>query len=146
MKVRLLHESEGLKRYVLVISTGDSINDAILHFAQEHAIKSAQLSGIGGLSMVTLGYFDWSTKQYNPIPIHEQVELVALNGNITRYEGKPRLHAHVVIGKSDGSAWAGHLLDGIIRPTAEIFVTETSVTLRRVMDQESTLPLIDPAS
>jgi predicted DNA-binding protein with PD1-like motif len=145
MKARLLHESEGLKRYVLVFSTGDSINDAILHFAQEHGIKSAQLSGIGGFSKVILGYFDWSTKQYNPIPVHEQVELVALNGNVTRYEGKPRLHAHAVIGKSDGSAWAGHLLEGIIRPTAEIFLIETSTTLRRAMDRESGLPLIDPA-
>lgn len=145
MKARLLPDVEGSRRFVLVFSTGDSFNDVILRFAEEHAIKSAQLSGIGGFRQVTLAYFDWNTKHYNPIPIHEQVELVALNGNLTQYEDKPRLHAHVVIGKSDGSSWAGHLLDAVVRPTAEIFLYETPVTLRRLMDQESRLPLIDPA-
>jgi len=145
MKARLLHDAEGSRRFILVFSTGDSFNDLILRFAEEHSIKSGQLSGIGGFRQITLAYFDWNTKQYNPIPIHEQVELVALNGNLTQYEDNPRLHAHVVIGKSDGSAWAGHLLDAVVRPTAEIFLQETPVTLRRLMDQESRLPLIDPA-
>jgi predicted DNA-binding protein with PD1-like motif len=146
MKIKLLHEIEGLKRFALVFATDETVNEQLLAFAQEHEIKAAQLTAIGGFREVTLGYFSWSTKQYKEIPIQEQVELVALNGNLSLDDGKHRLHAHVVIGKSDGTAWAGHLLHAIVRPTLEVMLVEAPVYLRRVMDPESGLPLLDLAA
>jgi predicted DNA-binding protein with PD1-like motif len=146
MKAKLLHEVEGLKTVALVFETGEQVNEQILEFAREHEIHAAQLSGIGGFREVTLGYFDWEAKDYKPLPIKEQVELVSLNGNITMDDGNPKLHAHVVIGKADGSAWAGHLLSATVRPTLELILVESPSYLRRVMDRESRLPLIDLAA
>ena len=146
MKAKLLHEVEGLKTVALVFETGEQVNEQILEFAREHEIHAAQLSGIGGFRGVTLGYFDWETKDYKPIRIREQVELVSLNGNISLDDGNPKLHAHVVIGKVDGSAWAGHLLSAIVRPTLELILVESPSYLRRVMDRESRLPLLDLAA
>ncbi len=106
-------------------------------------LRAAYLSGVGGLREVTLAYFDWNTKEYNPIPIPEQVELVSFIGNLSMAEGKPKLHAHVVIGRADGSAMGGHLLDAIVRPTLELVLVQSPVTLVRVKDEESRLPLLD---
>jgi hypothetical protein len=50
-----------------------------------------------------LGYFDWQKKDYRRIPIDEQVEVLALLGVIALDDGAPKLHAHVVVSKVDGT-------------------------------------------
>ena len=68
---------------------------------------------------------------------------MSLFGNIAQDEnGQAKLHAHVVIGKSDGTAYGGHLLKAQVWPTLELFLTETSETLQRKIDEETNLPLI----
>ena len=60
-------------------------------------------------------------------------------------EGKPALHIHIVVGTRDGSAKAGHLGEGHVRPTLEVVVTESPANLRKVRDTETGLALIRPA-
>jgi predicted DNA-binding protein with PD1-like motif len=48
----------------------------------------------------------------------------------------------VVVGRSDGSTLAGHLLEARVRPTLELMITETPTQLRRRHDPESGLALI----
>jgi predicted DNA-binding protein with PD1-like motif len=73
------------------------------------------------------------------------VEVLSLLGDVTLDEGKPKLHAHVVIGKADASAHGGHLVEGFVRPTLEVVMTETPSYLRRRFDSDFGLPLIDPS-
>jgi len=54
-----------------------------------------------------------------------------------------QLHLHVVLGKRDGTAHGGHLLEAEVRPTLEVMVTETPPELRRRHDPESGLALIE---
>ncbi|MFQ8434101.1 PCC domain-containing protein [Amaricoccus sp. W119] len=56
--------------------------------------------------------------------------------------GAPAPHVHVVLGRRDGSALAGHLKSGEVRPTLEIIVTETPSHLRRTYDATTGLTLI----
>ena len=56
------------------------------------------------------------------------------------------LHAHVVVGKADGTAHGGHFLKGRVWPTLEMIIFETRAHLRRVHDEETDLPLIDLSS
>jgi predicted DNA-binding protein with PD1-like motif len=68
-----------------------------------------------------VGLFEPAERQCRKIAIDEQVELLSLVGNIARDDqGQPRLHAQVVVGKSDGTAHGGHLLRASVRPTMEI--------------------------
>jgi Plants and Prokaryotes Conserved (PCC) domain len=53
------------------------------------------------------------------------------------------LHAHVVVGKADGTVYGGHFLRGRVWPTLEMIVSEMSVHLRRNYDEETGLVLID---
>jgi predicted DNA-binding protein with PD1-like motif len=81
-------------------------------------------------------------KKYKKIPVHEQVEVVSLVGDIALDKNEPKIHAHVVVGRSDGSAAAGHLIEGHVRPTLEVILTEAPAHLHQQFDQESGLPLI----
>jgi predicted DNA-binding protein with PD1-like motif len=146
MKSTLLHDENGLKTFALVFDKDDEVKESLLRFATENGLRGAQIAGIGAFSEVTLGFFDRQKKSYQEIPVKEQVEVLSFAGNIAGKNGKPMLHAHVVVGKRDGTAHGGHLLNGRVWPTLELIVTETPAHLRRLKDDETGLPLIDLSS
>lgn len=67
---------------------------------------------------------------------------ISNTGDVTLDEGKPNIHAHVVLGKQDGSTCGGHLIEARVRPTLEVMLTESPDHLIRRFDQESGLALI----
>jgi uncharacterized protein len=144
MKAALLHENEGLRTFAVVLATGDEAMAALLQFATEQQLKGTQFTAIGAFSRVVVAYFEWTTKTYRNIPIDEQVEVLSLAGDVSLEEGKPKIHCHVVVGKADASAHGGHLIEGRVRPTLEIVLTEMPRHLQRRHDPDSGLSLIDP--
>src|SRR5690349_22232857 len=118
MQQQLLHESEGQRTYAVVLATGEEVMDCLQKFAVKERIFAAQLTGIGAFSDVVLMYFDWEKKEYQRIPVREQVEVASLLGDVAEApSGKPALHIHLVVGRHDGSAMAGHLGEAHVRPT-----------------------------
>jgi predicted DNA-binding protein with PD1-like motif len=101
-------------------------------------------SAIGAFERVKLGFFDPQKKEYKTIPIDEQVELMSLVGNIARDQhGQPRVRAHVVVGKSDGTAHGGHLTDAHVRPTLKVVLVESARHLCRTLHPELGAALLD---
>lgn len=144
MKNKLLNESDGLRTFAVVFATGDEPVQGLIRFAGEHGIRSAQLTAIGAFERVTVGYFDWQDKDYRRIQFDEQMEVLTLSGNLATKDDAPALHAHVALGRADGTAHGGHLLEATVRPTLEVIVTETPAHLGRRFDRETGLHLIDP--
>jgi uncharacterized protein len=143
MDCKLLHEHDGRRIFAVILKTGDEVLPSILQFAKKERIRAAQITAIGALSDVELKYFDWEKKVYRSIPVHEQVEVASLIGDIALDpKGTPTVHIHLVIGRSDGSAMAGHLGAAHVRPTLEIVVEESPSYLQKVHDPASGLALI----
>jgi predicted DNA-binding protein with PD1-like motif len=112
-------------------------------FAREKQLAGSHFTAIGAFREATLGYFDWEKKDYRRIPVREQVEVLSLVGDVGRDEqGEPKLHAHVVVGKSDGTAHGGHLIEAVVRPTLEVILVESPRHLQRRHDPETGLALI----
>lgn len=131
------------RTFALIFDKGDEPVSLIAAFAREQKISAARLSAIGAFSDVVLGYFDWEKKKYERIPVHEQVEVLSLLGDIALGEkGEPKLHAHIVVGKRDGTAHGGHLLEGRVRPTLEVLLIQSPAALQKVHDPETGLALI----
>ena len=143
MKARLLN-SETEKTYVLIFDTGDEVMQELEAFAKRNALGGSHFTAIGAFENVTLGYFEWDRKKYKAIPIHEQVEVISLIGDIALAEnGEPKIHAQVVLGKSDGTAWGGHLLEAHVRPTLEVTLIESPKHLQRKHDPAAGIALIN---
>ena len=141
MKSKLLFITP--RTFTLIFDKGDEVTATLLQFAKANQLKASYFTAIGALSKVTLGFYERERKDYKRIEIEEQVEVMSLFGNLAQDEnGQHKLHAHVVIGKRDGSAHGGHLLKAHVWPTLELFLTETSETLQRKVDEETNLPLI----
>ena len=141
MKTKLL-QNEKQSTFVIVFETGDEIMSGLLEFAKQNQIKSGFFTGLGAFERVTVAFYDLEKKEYQHIPINEQVEVMSLVGNIALYEGEPKLHAHVVLGKRDGTAHGGHLISAQVRPTLEIWLIESPQIIERKMNGEVGLPLI----
>jgi predicted DNA-binding protein with PD1-like motif len=141
MRARTI-EGQPQKLHVLILDKGEAVTRCLLAFAREAEIRSGHFTAIGAFSDIVLGFFDRGRKTYDEIPISEQVEVLALTGNFTEQDGEPRLHAHVVVGKRDGSAHGGHLLRATVFPTLEVVVTEVAAELRREIDPETGVALI----
>ena len=138
MKAKLINEV-GEKTYAIVFDKGDEVVEGLLSFAREKKVQASHFTAIGALSDITLGYFNWTKKTFDKVSIQEQVEVLSLMGNIVFDNGDPRLHAHVVIGKSDGTAHGGHLMEGHVRPILEVILVELPSHLHRKMDKETGL-------
>jgi uncharacterized protein len=110
------------KTYALVLAVDDETVSEITAFAKRENVTAARLTGIGGFSQATLGYFNRDKKQYEPLAINEQVELLSVVGDIALREGQPLLHAHALVGHRDGTVTGGHLIMGRVWPTLELFV------------------------
>jgi predicted DNA-binding protein with PD1-like motif len=144
MRVKQIESRDGRRTFAIVFGTGDEVASGLFAFANEHGVGGAYFTGIGALREVTLGYWDWEAKDYRRIPVREQVEVLSLAGNVALTpDGSPKVHAHVVVGKADGTAHGGHLLEGHVRPTLEVMLVESPRHLRRTHDPETGLALID---
>lgn len=142
MQAKLIN-SGSEQTYALIFSTGDEVLKQLTQFAAERELLGAHFTAIGAFQRVTLGYFELDKQEYKKIPVDEQVEVLSLIGNIVEYQGQPKIHAHVVVGRSDGSTRGGHLVDAVVRPTLEVILTESPQHLRRTMNKEAGIPLIN---
>ena len=131
MRSKLINSGE-LKTYAVVFDEHDEVIKLLEGFAKEKNLKAAQFTGIGAFSEVTLGFFDFDTKDYLKIEIREQAELLSLVGDITLYKDKHQVHPHVVVGKRDGTAYGGHLLKATVHPTLELVINESPGYLQRL--------------
>jgi predicted DNA-binding protein with PD1-like motif len=130
--------------WIAVMAMGDEAKQSLLSFAKTENIEAASFVALGAFEKATIGYFDWQTKKYQPIQVNEQVEVITLVGDIVPDEkGNASLHAHTVLGRGDGSTRGGHLIEGVVRPTLEITITETPAHLTRRKHPELGVALIE---
>jgi predicted DNA-binding protein with PD1-like motif len=141
MRSKILNDA-GERSFALVFDTGDEPMSLLERFARENRVTAARFTAIGAFREVVVGYFDWEKKEYLRIPIREQVEVLSLVGDVAIGDKGPKIHAHVVLGKRDGSAHGGHLLEATVRPTLEVVLTESPAVLVRAHDAASGLALI----
>lgn len=142
MKTKLLVDLQAEKTWAIVFDSGEEAMAGLVAFSSEHSIKSAHFTAIGAFSRTTLGYFNWETKEYDRIPIEDQVEVVSLIGDVALEDGKPKVHAHATLGRPGGITAGGHFLEGYVRPTLEVILSQSPKHLERQFDPQSGIALI----
>jgi len=139
-------EASGARTWALIFDKGDEPVSGLTAFAKSQGLGGAHFTAIGAFSEVTLGYFDRKARDYKKIPLREQVEVLSLIGDVALDRGEPKVHAHVVVGRADGEARGGHLLEAHVWPTLEVVLVESPRHLRKRHDPETGLALIDPTA
>ena len=142
MQHKLVSSEANKRTFILVLAPGEEAFSTITAFAERERISGASLTALGAFERAKVGWFDLESRQYHPIYVNEQAEVlsIAIGDN-----GSPTLHTHTVLGLKDGTTRGGHLMEGIVRPTLEVIVTETEQHLRRRQRPEYGIALIDLA-
>jgi len=131
-----------MKTHLLVLRTGDDALKAIAEFATQKSIEGGSFSAIGAFETATIAYWNRETKEYEPIEVAEQVEVLTMTGNVAMGGKERRLHAHVILGRRDGSTVGGHLMKATVRPTLEVFMVDLGMRLTRSRDEATGLWLL----
>jgi predicted DNA-binding protein with PD1-like motif len=138
-------DAAGSRTYILVLETGEEIAASLHRFAIENRLGASSFKAIGALSGAKVGWFDWQTKKYETAAqFEEQLEVLSLVGDVALKDGAPAVHAHLIVGRRDGTAHGGHLMEAHVRPTLEVVLTESPQPLRKVVDPESGIAVIQP--
>lgn len=131
-------------RFLIRLEAEEEAISSLRSWAMEQNVGFAVLWAIGAMRRATLGYFDTTAAVYRHIPVEEQVEVVSMTGNIARGEDDaPIVHAHVVLGRADGSTVGGHLIEGRVFPMLEVVVRVFPEPVYRRADPATGLTLWD---
>ncbi len=141
MKSKLINDAAE-RTLVLVLDPGEEVMAVLDRFAREHALGASRVTAIGAFERAELGFFEVDRQDYHRIPVDAQTEVLSLAGDIALEGSDPKVHLHAVLGRRDGSTVGGHLLQGVVRPTLELMLTESPTHLRRVCDPRFGLALI----
>jgi hypothetical protein len=144
MKSKTVADDAGTKTRVVVLESGEEAFSTLTKYANDAKIAAASLTAIGAFEHATVGWFDFDKKSYKKIEIAEQCEVLSAIGDVAEGDdGKASLHVHVVLGLSDGTTRGGHLLQGKVRPTLEVVLTDAPAKLRRKKRSVLGIALID---
>jgi predicted DNA-binding protein with PD1-like motif len=123
MKVTEMHSSG--RSFQILFSKGDEVASGLLDFAEKNHVKYAHFTAVGAFDHMVLGWYDLSKRAHKKNPIDEEVEVSSFVGNITPdAKGNPVVHAHCVVGLSDGRAMAGHFIEGHVSLVMQVYLDE----------------------
>jgi len=131
------------ERFIVRIATGERVVATLVDFLRREGIGFANLSAAGALSAAKIGFWDPTQRDYVYRQFHEQLEIVSFVGNASLRDGKPYLHLHAGLGRSDLSVVGGHLEEAVVHPTIEVWLQTEDLDVRRTKDPETGLDLLD---
>lgn len=117
------------------LDKGDEIAKSLLAVAEKEGVTLASVSGIGATDDFEVGVFDLARSDYEHFRFYGNHEIVALVGNITTKDGAPYVHLHITCAGEGGKIVGGHLFEGRISLTAEIFLDKGAGRADRLRDE-----------
>jgi predicted DNA-binding protein with PD1-like motif len=130
------------RRFVGRLPHGKDLIATIEEFCEAHSIQMATFAAIGAVSSVTIGAYDQKQQVYVTATQTEPLEILTCTGNVSLKDGNPFVHAHIVLGDTQGTLTGGHLFSETIIFAGEIDLQELSgKPLKRAYDDTTGLML-----
>ena len=113
--------------FQLTFAKGDDVRGGLADFAVKNHLTNAHFTAIGALDSAVIGWSDRPKKAFKVIRLNEEMEIASLDGSITRdKDGNPVVHAHIAVALlSNGAVHAGHLLQGRVSLTLQMYLTDS---------------------
>ena len=128
--------------YFIHIEKNEKVMDTLTRFCESEGIDNAKISGIGAVKNTEIGAYDTIKKEYIRKEFSDVLELVSYEGNITLKEGKPFVHAHVVLSDHDMKPYGGHLFETTVAAVGEFFLKRFDGNAFRELNEDVGLPCI----
>lgn len=130
------------KTIVARCERGEDLYGFLGNLLNNNDIRNGCFQVLGALNRAKLGVFENGT--YAWLTHHGPLEIASCLGNVAVKEGKPFVHCHAVLSDHRGTVLGGHVGEGcIVDPTAEIHMTVYAGEIRRRLDEETGLWVLD---
>jgi len=128
------------KTHLFRVKPNEELLKSIKTFCEKNKIRSGVITQlIGSFSSVKLNFLkslpgNYITKEFRNS--HGPLEIVAGQGTVATMAdtGELVLHIHILV-SDENKAIGGHLTEGIIFSTAEVFIQELDYPVKREMDE-----------
>ncbi|MBC8198598.1 MAG: DNA-binding protein [Desulfobacteraceae bacterium] len=115
---------------------------SVEEFCEDASIQMATFSVIGAVSSATIGAYDQKQQVYVTVKEEAPLEIVSCMGNVSLKDGKPFIHAHILLADEQGKTIGGHLFSETIIFAGEINLQElTGKPMKRTYDNDTGLML-----
>lgn len=128
--------------FVCRLNYESDLLDSIRRFADEKGVKVAVFFVLGAVKKARFSFYDQEEKRYLEHEIDEPMEVLSCIGNISKMKEETIVHGHIVLSNRKGRSYGGHLRNGTIVFSAELFIMELEGTvLEREYDEVTGLNL-----
>ena len=142
MKELSCFEFQQGRLFVGRLPQGIDLINSIEEFCKKALIQMAAFSVIGAVSSATIGAYDQKQQVYVTFKEEAPLEIVSCTGNVSLKEGKPFIHAHILLADEQGKTTGGHLFSETIIYAGEINLQElTGKPMERTYDNDTGLML-----
>jgi len=108
--------------YILKLEQHEEFFREVKKFCIENKIEQAELSAIGAINSVTLGFFNTQTKDYQEQSFHKGFELTSAQGTIQTVNNELVIHVHATVSDKDFRSYGGHLFRAIVSKVVEVVI------------------------
>ena len=129
--------------YILRLEKGEEIISTLTQFCKEENITTGFFSGIGAILSAELAFYNLFKKEYELKELSETHEIASLTGNIALVENSPFVHIHCVLSNNKFECFGGHLKNGVVGATCELYLAKETTTIERKFDEKIGLKLLD---
>ncbi len=122
--------------YLIRLDEGDEVISSLESFVKEHNIQAAFLTGMGALGQATIGIYNIPDNSYMTRVFKDTLDVGNLTGNVAFREDtdEPFIHCHVTVADGVMQTYTGHLFNGNVLVTLEIYMRVFSEKLVRGKD------------
>jgi len=133
------HEND---TYILNFERGEELLSSLREFLEKENINAGYFTGLGAAGSLDVAYYNLETKKFDRHPIHEDVEILSLVGNIAILKEEKIIHVHGTFGRKDLSTFGGHLFSLVVSGACEIHLTKLFGAMTREFDETTGLNLL----
>ncbi|MCX7591624.1 MAG: DNA-binding protein [Kiritimatiellae bacterium] len=132
-----------LKRIIMGrLTYGCDLLDELTQICEKEQVRLGRLEAIGAVQSARLGFYDQADHKYAFVTLNQPLEVVSLLGNVSIKDGKPFVHAHILLADQSGRSYGGHLAPGTIIFAGEFVLMEfAGPDMIRTPDQQTGLQL-----
>jgi predicted DNA-binding protein with PD1-like motif len=101
---------------------GTDLLEELTGICEKENISLGRIEVIGAVQKARFGYYNQKSREYQFIEKNEELEILKCSGNISVNDGKPMVHAHIILANEKGNAFGGHLAKGTIVFAGEFLI------------------------
>ncbi|OGP60021.1 MAG: hypothetical protein A2V65_03245 [Deltaproteobacteria bacterium RBG_13_49_15] len=112
------------RRFAGLLPEGEDLIASVIRMCIQHSVRMGVFSIIGAVRSATFGIFDQRQKVYVTRTVEGSFDILTCTGNVSPKDGKPFVHAKIILGDEKGNLTGGHLFSETLVFYAEFDLLE----------------------